>query len=54
MLCLACHVLVNAFDSWLEDNKTDAYLEQKLEVVCTIIKSAEQTVYSSIPLNELP
>jgi hypothetical protein len=49
LLPAACHVIVNAIDQWLAENKTVAYLDGKLEVVCAIIKPAEAVVrYSTL------
>lgn len=57
-LHVACHVIVNAIDQWLAENKTEVYLEGKLETVCALIKSAETVVRSPflslLPYSSLP
>eukprot|EP00026_Physarum_polycephalum_P015257 Phypoly_transcript_15895.p2 GENE.Phypoly_transcript_15895~~Phypoly_transcript_15895.p2 ORF type:complete len:113 (+),score=18.60 Phypoly_transcript_15895:545-883(+) len=41
--CEACHVIVNAIDSWLAENSTVGYVDARLFKVCALIPHAAKT-----------
>eukprot|EP01111_Echinosteliopsis_oligospora_P010304 TRINITY_DN317_c0_g1_i1.p1 TRINITY_DN317_c0_g1~~TRINITY_DN317_c0_g1_i1.p1 ORF type:complete len:116 (-),score=25.85 TRINITY_DN317_c0_g1_i1:41-388(-) len=52
--CEVCHAVVYAFDDWLQENKTESFLEVKLEDICKLLGSKGASTCDAIVVAGIP